>query len=352
MNTRVGVAYIILGISTAIISAGIFFTADGAEARTEQLSDTSNNNLMISMEAPDFWNSGIISQTVSSLDWRLNGLDAMNDNMGAFFIVVNTPSVVNMALPLGQKTGILSLLLSQYVTINAESDLTLSDGSAAHRYSISITPAQLHRLNAPIDKGFDGIIITTKQQSTTYFIIYASELGKMSQFESVFQNILNSVKFGSVTFSGASAPLDNAVPGNNAPILQNDKTKNNIGGPMMENAPSGPVAQDSTIMVGNPTGASAGASVTISPGSSDPDNGKFFIPDTLVVSKGTTATWANDDSVVHTVTSGKSGKNAGVEFDSSYLDVGQTFQHTFDTAGTFPYYCTLHPFMKGKIIVS
>jgi len=64
---------------------------------------------MISMEAPDFWNSGIISQTVSSLDWRLNGLDAMNDNMGAFFIVVNTPSVVNMALPLGQKTGILSL---------------------------------------------------------------------------------------------------------------------------------------------------------------------------------------------------------------------------------------------------
>ncbi len=77
--------------------------------------------------------------------------------LSAFFIVVNTPSVVNMALPLGQKTGILSLLLSQYVTINDESDLTLSDGSAAHRYSISITPAQLHRLNAPIDKGFDGL---------------------------------------------------------------------------------------------------------------------------------------------------------------------------------------------------
>ena len=341
MNTQVSVAYIILGLFTAIILAGISFTPDGAEARTEQLSDTSNNNLMISMEAPDFWNSGIISQTVASLDWRLNGLDAMNDNMGAFFIVVNTPSVVNMALPLGQKAGILSLLLSQYVTINAESDLTLSDGSAAHRYSISITPAQLHRLNAPIDRGFDGIIITTKQQSTTYFVIYASELGKMSQFESIFQNILKSVKFGPVTFSGvsaSSAPLDNAVSGNNALILQE---------------PSGPLAQDSTIIVGNSTGASAGDSITISPGSSDPDNGKFFIPDTLTVSKGTTATWVNDDSVVHTVTSGKpNSKNGGAEFNSSYLDAGKTFQHTFDTAGTFPYYCTLHPFMKGKVIVS
>jgi plastocyanin len=338
MNTQVSVAYIILGLFTAIIAAGNF-TYD-AEARTEQLSDVSNNNLMISMQAPDFWNSGIISQTVANLDWRLNGLDATNDDMSAFFIVVNTPSVVNIALPLGQKTGIISLLLSQYVTINAESDLTLSDGSAAHRYSISITPDQLHRLNAPIDKGFDGIIITTKQQGITYFIIYASELGKMSQFESVFQNILNSVKFGSVTFSGVSAStapsLNNAFPGNNTQVL-----KEEVGTPMTENIPA--------------TGASGDCDdcVTISRGSSDPGNGKFFVPETLTVSTGTIVTWINDDSVVHTVTSGKpDSKNAAEEFDSSYLDAGKTFQHTFDTAGTFHYYCTLHPYMKGKIVVS
>lgn len=59
------------------------------------------------MESPDNWNSGIISQTVAKFHWRLNGLDATNDDLSAFFIVVNTPSVVTIALPFGQKTGII-----------------------------------------------------------------------------------------------------------------------------------------------------------------------------------------------------------------------------------------------------
>jgi len=106
-------------------------------------------------------------------------------------------------------------------------------------------------------------------------------------------------------------------------------------------------------MTGNTTSASGGNSVTISPGSSVPSNGKFFVPDTLTVSKGTTVTWTNDDSTLHTVTSGSAESgNSGTEFDSSYLAAGKTFQHQFSTAGTFDYYCTLHPWMKGKVVVS
>jgi plastocyanin len=99
-------------------------------------------------------------------------------------------------------------------------------------------------------------------------------------------------------------------------------------------------------MTGNATGASGGDSVTISPGSSVPSNGKFFVPDTLTVSKGTTVSWTNGDSTLHTVTSGSpEAGNSGTEFDSSYLAAGKTFQHQFNTAGTFDYYCTLHPYM-------
>ena len=106
-------------------------------------------------------------------------------------------------------------------------------------------------------------------------------------------------------------------------------------------------------MTGNGTGASAGDSVTISPGSSVPSNGKFFVPETLTVSTGTTVTWTNGDSTLHTVTSGSAESgNSGTEFDSSYLAAGKTFQHQFGTAGTFDYYCTLHPWMKGKVVVS
>ena len=106
-------------------------------------------------------------------------------------------------------------------------------------------------------------------------------------------------------------------------------------------------------MTGNATGASASNSVTIAAGSSVPSNGKFFEPPTLTASKGTSVTWTNADSTLHTVTSGSAESgNSGTEFDSSYLAAGKTFQHQFGTAGTFDYYCTLHPWMKGKVVVS
>src|SRR6476469_105221 len=115
----------------------------------------------------------------------------------------------------------------------------------------------------------------------------------------------------------------------------------------------GNVTTMSGNMTGNATGGSAGDSRTISPGSSVPSNGKFFVPATLTVSTGTTVTWTNGDSTLHTVTSGSAESgNSGTEFDSSYLAAGKTFQHQFGAAGTFDYYCTLHPWMKGKVVVS
>ena len=106
-------------------------------------------------------------------------------------------------------------------------------------------------------------------------------------------------------------------------------------------------------MANNASAASGGNSVTIAPGSSTPSNGKFFEPETLTVSKGSTVTWTNGDSTLHTVTSGSAESgNSGTEFDSSYLAAGKTFQHPFSTSGTFDYYCTLHPYMKGKVVVT
>jgi plastocyanin len=111
----------------------------------------------------------------------------------------------------------------------------------------------------------------------------------------------------------------------------------------------------SANMTGNTTSAQGGNSVTISPGSSVPSNGKFFVPAILTVPKGTTVTWTNGDSTLHTVTSGSPGSGnsgTGTEFDSSYLAAGKTFQHQFSISGTFDYYCTLHPYMKGKVVVT
>jgi plastocyanin len=95
-----------------------------------------------------------------------------------------------------------------------------------------------------------------------------------------------------------------------------------------------------------------GSTVSIVPGSSAPSNGKYYAPETIAISKGTSVAWINDDVTLHTVTSGAPGEgNIGTEFDSSFMDAGKTFEHAFDTAGTFDYFCTLHPFMTGKVKV-
>ena len=187
---------LIFGTLTFIVE----FKSQIVEARNEQIVDATNNNLVLSLNAPDNWNSGIISQSIADLNWRLYGLDAFNSDRTAFFVVVNSPPYTNIAVPLGQKTGILSIILSQYVTINSERDLALNDGSQAHAYSISVSPEQLSRLNVPVNTGFDAIFITTTQRDSTYIIAYATQIGR-TEFNNIFQDILNSVKFGEVGFS-------------------------------------------------------------------------------------------------------------------------------------------------------
>jgi plastocyanin len=74
--------------------------------------------------------------------------------------------------------------------------------------------------------------------------------------------------------------------------------------------------------------------------------GFAFNPGDVTVAKGTTVTWTNNDSATHRIKSGDGS------FDSEDLKNGATFQHTFDTAGTFDYICGIHPSMKGKITVT
>jgi plastocyanin len=92
--------------------------------------------------------------------------------------------------------------------------------------------------------------------------------------------------------------------------------------------------------------------VTIVTGSSSPKNENYFVPPVLNTSKGATVTWTNEDSALHTVVSRAHAAGSSFpEFDSEYIGPNDTFKYTFSTAGTFDYYCVLHPFMKGKVVV-
>ena len=72
-----------------------------------------------------------------------------------------------------------------------------------------------------------------------------------------------------------------------------------------------------------------------------------FSPEVLTVPVGTRVTWTNKDEVPHTVASTDKRFTS-----SSGLDTGEQYSYTFTTPGTYEYFCTLHPFMKGKVVVT
>jgi plastocyanin len=70
-----------------------------------------------------------------------------------------------------------------------------------------------------------------------------------------------------------------------------------------------------------------------------------FAPATATVPVGTTVTWTNRDDIPHNVVSPEQ------KFKSPVLDTNERFSHTFDVAGTYKYYCSIHPRMTGQVVV-
>ncbi len=77
---------------------------------------------------------------------------------------------------------------------------------------------------------------------------------------------------------------------------------------------------------------------------------RCYIPSNIVIEKGKQVTWVNEDSAFHSVTSGFYETPTEL-FDSGHLDPYESYTLTFDESGTFDYFCTLHPWMKGQVIV-
>ncbi len=90
-------------------------------------------------------------------------------------------------------------------------------------------------------------------------------------------------------------------------------------------------------------------------GSSTPGceaNNECFVPASLTINVGDMVIWDNVDNAAHTIISGvlAEGGPDGI-FDSGLVSPGTEFSHTFDDEGTFPYFCLVHPWMSGEVVV-
>lgn len=73
---------------------------------------------------------------------------------------------------------------------------------------------------------------------------------------------------------------------------------------------------------------------------------KSYSPAVIKVSKGTTVTWTNEDQIIHTVT------DLGNKFDSGFIQSQESWQYTFDEQDNYLYFCSIHPWMRGTVLVS
>jgi len=96
--------------------------------------------------------------------------------------------------------------------------------------------------------------------------------------------------------------------------------------------------------------------VTNAPGSSVPGCEETadgcFIPSIVTIDIGGEVIWENNDTAAHTITSGTAVDGPDGHWDSSLVMAGSTFSHMFDEAGTFDYFCMVHPWMAGSVMVS
>lgn len=95
-----------------------------------------------------------------------------------------------------------------------------------------------------------------------------------------------------------------------------------------------------------------GATIIIPAGAYENESGVPFEPDIVSVPAGTSLRWGNQDYVLHTATSGTPSSGAGEAFDTGFIPQGEySVAITLEEPGEYPYYCVLHPWMTGKVIV-
>src|ERR1700739_3533630 len=141
-----------------------------------------------------------------------------------------------------------------------------------------------------------------------------------------------------VAVSGLLAGCSSSPPAAQPSVTFGSNASGTPGMPGMRGTPATSAAPSGTASATGSPAAVAGDQVTI-------DN-FAFAPATLTVRVGSTVTWTNKDEEPHTVAASDGS------FHSPGMGTGATFAHTFSTAGTFDFVCSIHPMMRGTVVVT
>jgi len=114
------------------------------------------------------------------------------------------------------------------------------------------------------------------------------------------------------------------------------------------------VMEEEEVMMEEPTGPTT-VHVEIPVGTSVPgceETNECWSPTDVTINAGDTVHWMNVDTAAHTVTGGSPADGPSGVFDSSLVMVDATYEFTFDDAGSYDYFCMVHPWMVGSVTVN
>ena len=112
--------------------------------------------------------------------------------------------------------------------------------------------------------------------------------------------------------------------------------------------------EEEEVMMEEPTGPTT-QTVDIPIGTSVPgceETNACYSPADITINAGDTVDWVNVDTAAHTVTGGSPSDGPSGVFDSSLVMADATYSFTFDDAGSYDYFCMVHPWMVGSVTVN
>ena len=172
---------------------------------------------------------------------------------------------------------------------------------------------------------------------------YLKRFGSVSVLNGHIHQVMQKVE-GNVTFHTAMStafpqPAPGSAPSPGPMKVEADRLKKILGLARMSfHDVNHPIAiTDLALEDDMKSGAGAAKEIVV-------DNFSF-VPATTAVPVGSAVTWTNRDDVPHNIVSTEK------KFASPVLDTDERFSHTFDAAGTYKYYCSIHPKMTGEIVV-
>jgi len=195
-------------------------------------------------------------------------------------------------------------------------------------YSTS-EPIQLVSLKGPLGAGEASPMIWTPDGKTTFALTFVNPQNQMGIWEfsgnALAVHTMNTNGF-TVSYAVSATKTEGMSVSSSEPVVE-------------ETPAMGP----QTVSVSMPSGSSG-------PGCEDTNS--CYVPFSTSINTGDTIIWSNDDTAPHTVTSGSPATDPDEIFDSGLMMAGDSFEFTFDDAGSYDYFCIVHPWMNGKVQVN